>query len=197
MTRMTYPASSSLDNKEELKLLEKHQVLTFSYEDVMKYHGGAMPAGVALAFRLLQLVFSAYESAYGQLPPREGAAFYSGLGENGRGILDTAEYVLGVKAEADVPGAPERWRGKPAPEAPGGGKYYFEGTLGAMSWTASVKDGIIGGAFFSESKRRHEKLQAGLPFTGEEQANLMRLRREAEKALLSLHPEDLFTLTHD
>lgn len=197
MTRMTYPVSSSLDNKEELKLLEGNQILAFSYEDVMDHHGGAMPAGVALAFRLLQLVFSAYEAEYGQLPPREGAAFYSGLGENGKGILDTAEYVLGVKTEADVPGLGERWRGKQAPEAPGGGKYYFAGTLGAMSWEASVKDGIIGGAFFSESKRRHEKLRAGLPFTEEEQTNLTRLRQEAEKALLSLRPEDLFTLTHD
>ena len=116
-----------------------------------------MPAGVALAFRLLQLVFLAYETAYGSPPQRGNAAFCSGPEHNGKGILDIAEYVLGITAERDHP-AFARCAEIAAPAAPDGGKYYFEGTLGALSWKARVKDGIIGTEFYEESKNMHKLL---------------------------------------
>lgn len=189
---MMYPDSSSTERREELlRILEGNQIRVFSYEEIMRHHGGAMPAGVALAFRLLQHVFSAYETAYGGPPRRGDASFYSGLEHNGKGILDTAEYVLGITAEKDVP-AFARCAHVNAPDAPGGGKYYFEGSLGELSWKAAVKDGIIGSEFYEASKKMHEKLRAHQTVTAHDRAELMRMRREAETAILSLRPEQLF-----
>jgi len=189
---MTYLDSSSAEQKREaLRILDDGQIRLFSYEDIMNHHGGAMPAGVALAFRLLQLVFLAYETAYGSPPQRGNAAFYSGLEHNGKGILDTAEYVLGITAERDFP-AFARCAAIAAPDAPGGGKYYFEGTLGTLSWKARVKDGIIGTEFFEESKKMHKMLDTHQMVTEHDRTLLMRLRRETETAILSLRPEQLF-----
>ena len=80
--------------EKRLTVVEDHRVLSFSYAEIMNYHGGAMPAGVALAFRLFEHLFSVYEARF-HTPPRRGeASFFSGLGENGQGILDTADILL-------------------------------------------------------------------------------------------------------
>ena len=47
-----------------LTVMEGPRVLSFSYTGIMNYHGGAMPAGVALAFRLFEHLFSGSVSGH-------------------------------------------------------------------------------------------------------------------------------------
>ena len=169
-----------------LTVIEDHRVLSFSYAEIMNYHGGAMPAGVALAFRLFEHLFSVYEARF-HTPPRRGeASFFSGLGENGQGILDTADILLRVRKYHALLNDPVIPAATPAPEAPGGGSYYFSGTLGKMTWAASLQEGLISPAFFNASREMHRKRRENLPITPQEIQALQRLRTETEQALLSL-----------
>ena len=175
-----------------LTVMEGPRVLSFSYTGIMNYHGGAMPAGVALAFRLFEHLFSVYENRFHTPPGRGEASFFSGLGENGQGILDTADILLRIRkyhALLDEPVIPAAF---PAPEAPGGGSYYFSGTLGEMSWAAALRGGLVSPAFFNASREMHRKKDARLPVTDREIQNLQQLRQNTEKALLSLSSEEIF-----
>ena len=166
--------------------MEDQRLLSFSYSEIMNFHGGAMPAGVALAFRLFEHLFSVYEARF-HTPPRRGeASFYSGLGENGQGILDTADILFRVRKYQTLLKEPVIPASSPAPEAPGGGSYYFSGTLGKMSWAASLQEGMISPAFFNASREMHRKKRENLPVTPQEIRNLQRLRTETEQALMSL-----------
>ena len=186
-TQLVQSSPTGSDSTEKrLTVMEDHRMLSFSYAEIMNYHGGAMPAGVALAFRLFEHLFSVYEARF-HTPPRRGeASFFSGLGQNGQGILDTADILLRVRKYHALLNDPVIPAASPAPEAPGGGSYYFSGTLGKMSWGASLQEGLISPAFFNASREMHRKRRENLPITPREIQALQRLRTETEQALLSL-----------
>ncbi|HKP40165.1 hypothetical protein [Mycobacterium sp.] len=43
---------------ESLTVEERGQTLTFTFDDMMRYHGGHSPAGVAMAFKVMQRAFA-------------------------------------------------------------------------------------------------------------------------------------------
>ena len=175
-----------------LTVMEETRILTFSYEQIMNYHGGAMPAGVALAFRLFEHLFPVYEARAGHPPIRSEATFYSGLGENGQGILDTADILLRIRKYNTLLKEPPIPCTHSAPQAPGGGNYYFCGVLGEMTWTATLRDGLIPPGFYNASREMHYKKQNQLPITQEDIRKLQELRQDTEKALLTKKPEEIF-----
>ena len=105
--------------KNTVSIKENKKILSFTYEELLACHGGAMPGGVALAFRMLQWVF---EEVLQTIPERGLCQFYSGLGENGRGIIDTVKKVLGVVENESLRLDKTYSLNKTGPMAPGGGR---------------------------------------------------------------------------
>ena len=183
--------NQTMDAKNMVTIRENGTLLSFAYEELLAHHGGAMPGGVALAFRMLQWVFT---DVLKTIPERGQCSFYSGLGENGRGIIDTVTKVLGVVENDSLRLDKAYSLDKTGPMAPGGGRYYFEcGTKDKLVKLA-VKDGAIPEEFFRCSAEMHRKRQSGEPITQAETDHLQQLRIELSKAILAADSSDLFVL---
>lgn len=177
--------------KDTLCVRDNGQLLTYTYADVLAYHGGGMPGGVALAFRMLQWVF---DDVFHVTPERGQCTFYTGLGHNGQGIMDTAKLILGVTEENGLFLDIAYSLDKMGPEAPGGGRYYFE--VGCENRVAklAVKDGVIPNEFFALSTKLHQKRQKGEVISEEETEKLKRLRFELSQTILAAQGSDLFVI---
>lgn len=181
-------------NKDTISIRENGKTITFSYGELLRHHGGEMPGGVALAFRMLQWIF--YD-VLKTLPERGRCTFYSGLGKNGRGIMDTVKMVLDVKENSTLMLDTEYSVDKTGPVAPGGGRYYFEFDCPEGKVQLSVKEGAIPEEFFRCSTEIHRKRLAGEEISEEEISHLQKLREELSDAILKTASKDLFVLERD
>lgn len=181
-------------NKQEITVCENGVVKTHTYDEILKNHGGEMPGGVALAFRMLQWAFG---DILKTIPVHGECSFYSGLGENGRGIIDTAKQVLGVAEGESLRLDKEYSLDKEGPAAPGGGRYYFEVGCGEKPVKIAVRDGAIPEEFFAYSGGIHKKRNAGEMISEEEITHLQKLRVELSLAILAAESDDLFTLIEE
>ncbi len=180
-----------MDDKKFLTILENSSPRSFTYEEILAYHGGAMPGGVALAFRMLQWIFN---DVLKIIPEKGQCGFYSGLGENGRGIIDTVTLVLGVKEHESLRLDKAYSLDKTGPLAPGGGRYYFEFSYQDTLVQLAVKDGAIPEEFFRCSAEMHRKRTNGEPISEAETAHLQKLREELSYAILAADSDALFIL---
>lgn len=176
-------------NQHEIAVYKNGTMITFTYEEILEHHGGEMPGGVALAFRMLQWVF---DDILKTIPEHGKCTFYSGLGRNGRGIMDTVKQVLGVVEDESLRLDIEYSLDKMGPAAPGGGRYYFEVGCGDTLVKLAVKDGVIPEEFFRYSAEMHRKRLAGEKITEEEIAYLQKLREGISRVILEADSEDLF-----
>lgn len=176
-------------NQNEIAVYENGTIMTFTYEEILENHGGEMPGGVALAFRMLQWVF---DDILKTIPERGMCSFYSGLGRNGRGIMDTVKQVLGVMEDQSLRLDSEYSLDKPGPAAPGGGRYYFEVGCGEKLVKLAVKDGVVPEEFFRCSAETHRKRLAGEKISEEEIAHLQKLRVDISRVILNADRRDLF-----
>ena len=62
---------SSLTEQDTLAVRDDGRLLVISYDSIMNYHGGAMPAGVALAFRMFTGLTARYYTLFGDVPERK------------------------------------------------------------------------------------------------------------------------------
>ena len=180
---------------EPIVVQEGGRTLAFVYDELMRYHGGAMPGGVALAYRLMQAVFRQHRAAGGALPQRGASAFYSGLGENGQGILDAADCVLRLRRHALLRTAPQGAIPPDAPPAPGGNCYYFELALGNTLYAATLRNGLIPPEFFALSQQRHDASKGLAAFTDADMARLMTLRARLADDVMRADEAALFQIT--
>ena len=177
--------------KKTVSVRENGVITSYTYDELLKHHGGVMPGGVALAFRMLQWVF---DEILLEIPEKGHCEFYSGLGENGKGIMDTVTKVLGVIPHQTLRLDKSYSLDKTGPFAPGGGRYYFECGCNGRIVTLAVKDGAIPEEFFHYSAEMHRKRTAGEEITEEETDHLQHLRTELSKAILAADSSDLFVL---
>lgn len=180
--------------KHEITVLQDGTLKTYTYEEVLENHGGEMPGGVALAFCMIQWVF---EDILKKTPVWGKCSFYSGLGENGRGIIDTAKQVLGVVEGESLRLDKEYSLDKCGPVAPGGGRYYFEVGCDQKVAKIAVRDGAIPELFFAYSAEIHKKRNKGEVITEKETAHLQKLRGELSIAILAAESYDLFRLIEE
>lgn len=181
-------------NRNIVTIREKGETISFSYDELLQYHGGEMPGGVALSFRMLQWIFN---DILDTLPERGNCTFYSGLGYNGRGIIDTVKKVLGVEENSTLRLNIEHSMDKEAPLAPGGGRYYFEFGCAEKNVRLAVKEGAIPEEFFRCSAELHRKRQAGENISTEETEHLQNLRIELSEAILLADGGDLFVISKE
>lgn len=187
---MTLPVQAAA-SPGTLQIRDGERILTFSYEELLAAHGGEMPGGVALVFRLMQWLF---HDAADDIPERRTCSFYSGLGENGKGIIDGAEYVMRVVRGRTLFLDAARCAGKNAPPAPGGGKYYFELGFNQKLYAISVRENVIPREFWDFSRYAHQKRGAGELLLPQERERLRMLREQLATAILAASAGALFSL---
>ena len=166
-------------------------IVEITYDDILKYHGRQMIGGAALAFKIMLMTFP---KLCDEVPQRGHFNFYSGIGKNGRGIIDAAEMVMRVKTNDQIRLDLEYSEDKLGQVAPGGGRYYFEIGYKDKMIKLYLKEGIIPEEFIAYSKLSHKCKAENVPMTEKDQAKLLLLRQELADSIMASKPEDLFVI---
>lgn len=166
------------------------EVISISYDDVLKYHGNEMRGGVALAFKIISMAFKKFLP---EIPKRGECSFYSGIGENGKGIIDTAEMIMRVKTYGKLNLDIKHSLDKIGQEAPNGGKYYFEVGYKNEILKLYLKEGIIPEDFIRYSRISHKCKKDNMEMNKEDFEKLMLIRKNLEISIINSKPEDLIS----
>ncbi len=172
---------------DRISVRDGEELLEFSYEDMVKYHGRFHIGGVALAFKVLQMAFSILTPQHP--PERDKIGFLSGLGPNGRGIIDGVEMVTRARSRGKMVLDLEAVRDKEGPRAPNGGRYYFEVEYDGRKVGLAMKPGLTSPEFAALSRKAK-----ALTLTQDEARRLRLLREELAASILSKEPGELFNV---
>lgn len=178
-------------NNNLISIQDNGKIISYTYDELLTHHGGRLPGGVALAFRMMQWLF---DSVLETTPEYGAFGFYTGLGKNGQGIIDTVAKVTGVQEPDSLRLDIEYSLDKQGPVAPGGGRYYFEFDYEGKRYCIALTDNAIPEEFFRCSADAHKKRIAGIELTEGEQTHLQQLRIDLSKAILTADASDLFVL---
>ena len=166
-------------------------IVEITYDDILKYHGRQMIGGAALAFKIMLMTFPKLSD---EIPQRGHFNFYSGIGKNGRGIIDAAEMVMRVKTNDQIRLDLEYSEDKLGQVAPGGGRYYFEIGYKDKMIKLYLKEGIIPEEFIAYSKLSHKCKAENVEMKAEDLQRLLELRQELADSIMASRPEDLFVV---
>jgi len=176
---------------EKVIVRDNDDIIEITYEDILKYHGKQMIGGAALAFKIMLMTFPKLSN---DIPKRGDFSFYSGIGANGRGIIDATEMVMRVKTYDKLRLDSEYSEDKMGQIAPGGGRYYFEIGYGEKLIKLYLKEGIIPEEFIAYSKLSHKCKAENVPMKEEDLERLLFLRKELAKTIMASKPEDMFVI---
>ncbi|WP_426348506.1 hypothetical protein ACPWSR_12220 [Alloiococcus sp. CFN-8] len=177
--------------QEKVVVKDNDDIIEITYEDILKYHGKQMIGGAALAFKIMLMTFPKLCS---EVPERGKFSFYTGIGQNGRGIIDAAEMVMRVKTHGQLRTDLEYSDDKLGQIAPGGGRYYFEIGYEDKLIKLYLKEGIIPEEFIRYSKLSHKCKAENVPMKEEDMDKLLSLRKELANAIMASRPEDMFVI---
>lgn len=162
---------------ERLAVTERGRVLTFGFEDMNRYHGGASPAGVATAFTVLQRAFAVLSPD--RPPERRSVLIRTAF--RGPGARDGFEAV--TRAVSD-----DRFTVDRTLVRPDLGRlredFVFEVSNGSLSVTMALREGFVTEEFI-DLARTPER-------TPEQESRLDVLKAQLAQALLSAPPEQLY-----
>lgn len=165
-----------------IRVKDHDTVLHIAYQDMIKYHGRSFIAGVAIAFKLLELVTGRLG---GGVLCREKISVV--LGVNGPGIIDGIEMATRAKSRGELSVDQRIAQDKDAPDAADGkgGRYYFEFTYNGQKMAVALKDGLIPQEFLILAAKTHDGTitvpqQDRLQQIKEELAELIMVREAAE-----------------
>ena len=119
-----------------VEVIERGRTLAFTFEDVLKYHGGGSPGGAAIAFRALERALPLLVA--GAPPERREIAIETPF--RGPGARDAFECV--TRAVSD-----DRYRIDPQLERPDLGRarerFVFRLTYREQNVTLTLRDGFV------------------------------------------------------
>lgn len=166
---------------------DQETVIQIAHQEMLKYHGSSFVAGVAMAFKMLELALSCL--AGGEIVPRDKISIL--LGVDGPGIIDGIEMVTRANTQGRLTVDPQIARDKDAPDAADGrgGKYYFEVRCNEKMISLALKHGLIPSEFIDLSYKVH----AGTITPGE-MLKLQILKKETAAFLMASSSDDLFTV---
>ena len=166
---------------------DQDTLLYITYEDMIKYHGRAFIAGVAMAFKLLELVRTVLTD--GSLVRDR---FQIILGVNGPGIIDGIEMATRAATRGVLAIDQQIARDKDAPAAADGqeGKYYFAVTYAGQSMHVWLRHGLIPQAFLELAGKTHDG-----SITAPELARLQQLKETIASELMAKTADSLFHYT--
>ncbi len=176
---------------EKIKVKDHNDIIEITYEDLLKYHGKQMLGGAALAFKIMLMTFP---KLCDEVPERGNFSFYSGIGCNGRGIIDATEMVMRVKTYDSLRLDLEYAEDKLGQVAPGGGRYYFEIGYKEKLIKLYLKEGIIPEEFITYSKLAHKCKAENVPMKEVDEERLLELRYALAKSIMESRPEDLLVI---
>lgn len=176
---------------EKLVVKDFDDIIEITYDDILKYHGRQMLGGAALAFKIMLMTFPKLCDG---IPVRGRFSFYSGIGCNGRGIIDAAEMVMRVKTNNQIKLDLAYCEEKPGQVAPNGGRYYFEIGYDDKVIQLYLKEGIIPEEFMEYSKLAKQCKDLNIPMKEEDQEKLLSLRQALASSIMASKPEDLFVI---
>ena len=177
--------------QEKILVKDREDIVEITYEDILKYHGKEMIGGAALAFKIMLMTFPKLTD---EIPQRGKFNFYSGIGKNGRGIIDATEMVMRVKTYEQLRLDINYSDDKLGQVAPGGGRYYFEIGYEDKLIQLYLKEGIIPTEFINYSKLSHKCKAENIEMSLEDQQKLLSLRQELANSIMASKPEDLFVI---
>ena len=176
---------------EKVIVKDNDDIVEITYDDILKYHGRQMIGGAALAFKIMLMTFPKLTD---EIPQRGYFSFYSGIGQNGRGIIDATEMVMRVRHYDKLRLDTEYSEDKLGQVAPGGGRYYFEIGYEDKLIKLYLKEGIIPTEFINYSKLSHKCKAENIEMRLEDQQKLLSLRQELANSIMASKPEDMFVI---
>ena len=160
-----------------VEVTERGRTLAFSFEDVMKYHGGGSPGGAAIAFKALERALPLLEP--GTPPERREITLDTAF--NGPGARDAFEYVTRA-----VTG--ERYWVDPELERPDLGRarerFVFRFTYRDNTTTLTLRDGFVTDEFVD--------LAGTDPRDPAQEARLEALKADLAERVMARPSEDVF-----
>ncbi|HWR05310.1 hypothetical protein [Sporomusa sp.] len=168
-----------------LLIKDRNDVLSITFQDLVKYHGREFIGGVAMAFKLMELAFS--QLSPDETPSRENFSIM--IGVQGPGIIDGFEMVTRAKTRSTMLIDPKTALTKNAPDAADGygGRYYFEITYNGQKRIFSLKHGLLPAEFITLAYKTHDDT-----LTLADALRLTLLKEEIAEFLMSSPAEALF-----
>lgn len=161
-----------------LEVLDHGDLVTFVFDDLLKYHGRTSIGGVAHGFKVLERALPLL--AGGEPPERAHIVIDSAFG--GNGARDAFEMVTRA-----VTGGRFRFDPDLAPEAPASpvGRYFFRFTYHhGVAVDLTLRPGLVSGEFVELATRG--------PSTPEEEARLTWLKRDMARRLMALPADQVY-----
>lgn len=169
-----------------IQVRDQQDSLSFSFDDLVKYHGRFNIGGVAMAFRVLEEGFARLSPDIA--PERRQISFKSGLGEKGTGVIDAVEMVTRAKTRGCLTLEQIWLAGKPGPATPDGrGKYYFELMVEGRQLGFELQSGLIPAEFIELINKLHAQT-----ITEHEQQRLRQIKENLALSILAAPFTDLF-----
>jgi hypothetical protein len=161
-----------------LEILDHGDLITFTFEDLLKYHGRGAIGGVAHGFKVMERALPLL--ADGEPPEREGIVIDSAFG--GAGARDAFEMVTRT-----VTGGRFRFDPDLAPDAPDSpiGRYFFRFTYrDGPAVDLTLRPGLVSDEFVDLARRG-----ASNP---EEEAKLERMKQDMADRLMALPASEVY-----
>lgn len=159
-------------------------IFPITYDDMVKYHGRSFIAGVAMAYKLLELICAVMAD---DILIRGKLKIV--LGVNGPGIIDGIELATRAKSRGTLAVDQQITQGKPAPDAADGqgGKYYFEIEYAGKQMTVMLKQGLVPQEFLDLAAKTHEGTITEL-----ETVRLQQLKEEIAADFMTMEAKTIF-----
>jgi hypothetical protein len=153
-----------VSEEQSLQVEDGGRTIAFTFDDMMRYHGPHSPAGVAMAFKVLQRAFA--ELSPGVVPPRRSVVVRTAF--RGPGARDGVEAVTRGVSEGRYTvdrSLLRADRGRLLED------FVFEVAIGDRAATLVLRDGFVTDEFVdlartqnrtTDQERRLDELKAGL-----------------------------------
>lgn len=160
-----------------LEVIDAGRPISFSFEELMKYHGPSSPGGVAHAFKVMQRGFAVLSP--GESPQRREFTLQTAFG--GPGARDAFEavtrMVTGDRFVVDAALArPERGRTRE--------RFVFELGYGERSAMLLLRDGYVSEEFIDLTRMPE--------LSDEQRARLDQLKAEMAESVMASAAEDVY-----
>jgi hypothetical protein len=160
-----------------IRVQERGRIIEVSFDDMMRYHGGGSPAGVANAFKVLQRAFAVLSPD--EPPQRRSVVVRTAF--RGPGARDGVEAV--TRAVTDG-----RYTVDPALSRPDLGRlresFVFDVGVGEKSVTLLLRDGFVTDEFIDIAQRDGR--------TEEEEFRLDELKAELAQRIMAADADDVY-----
>jgi hypothetical protein len=160
-----------------IRVQERGRIIEVSFDDMMRYHGGGSPAGVANAFKVLQRAFAVLSPD--EPPQRRSVVVRTAF--RGPGARDGVEAV--TRAVTDG-----RYTVDPALSRPDLGRlresFVFDVGIGEKSVTLLLRDGFVTEEFIDLAQRDGR--------TEAEESRLDELKAELAQRIMAVDADDVY-----